>query len=278
MSPPLVRHGQEAAARGALSSPPLLQRLQLEWAEWREVRSRLTSSPGSAPATQAFPALSFRVLDFPGKRRPGGGPCCSQPRPLRPVWDGAGLRVFTPALGPGPRVLIWSWGSSRATSRSVHLPAPRPASTSGSLTPAPAFSEPFGVSAGVPGETRSSGRPRGAEQAATEAVPARAGGLGRPATRGHSAPPPLAGFGPGVRAPSPAPHKPHLLSPGGLRAGHGTRGPADGGDGRSAHTQDAPLAVRHGLGAGSSPTRRELCGLGQEMALWPAAAAPSAQL
>lgn len=69
--------------------------------------------------------------------------------------------MLTPALGPGPRVLIWSWGSSRATSRSVHLPAPRPASTSGSLTPAPAFSEPFGVSAGVPGETRSSGRPRG---------------------------------------------------------------------------------------------------------------------
>lgn len=38
------------------------------------------------------------------------------------------------------------------------------------------------------------------------------------------------------------------------------------------------LAVRHGVGARPSPPGGELDGLSQEMALWPAAAAPSAQL
>lgn len=44
----------------------------------------------------------------------------------------------------------------------MSLPVPRLASTSGSLTPAPApaFPGPFGVSAGVPGEARSGGRRR----------------------------------------------------------------------------------------------------------------------
>lgn len=103
----MARYRQEAAALGAVSSPPPLQRLQLGWAGWREARSRLGSSPGSKPVTLALPAPSVwlrlpreAALGYP----PGGGrACCTRPRPLQPVRR-------TPPRGAGLILPGWAWG------------------------------------------------------------------------------------------------------------------------------------------------------------------------
>lgn len=77
----------------------------------------------------------------------------------------------------------------------------------------------------------------------------------------------------------PSPHRTIRISSVPARCGQGTApealrpGEAGAMPGFSTH-----LAVRHGVGARPSPPGGELDGLSQEMALWPAAAAPSAQL
>ena len=119
-----------------------------------EVRAGIESVPDASPGPSSHPPSRSRTSQ--GSRAPEAWPIEFSPAHSGPAHSGPSL------AGPRALVLIWSRGGSQASSPSVPLPVPRLASTSWSLTPAPApaFPGPFGVSAGVPGEARSNGRRR----------------------------------------------------------------------------------------------------------------------